>query len=167
MQTQTYGLAFWLPYFGCGLNRTDVYAVRSNMCPSIVFDLDLRRKDVDIAGMRRVLDEQWRKVVAPNYYGDYYPLLPAALAQDIWVAWQFDRPEEGRGVVQAFRRTKCPSGSVRVKLRGLEPTAVYTLTNLDVAGTTEMTGRELLDSGLSIVVKNQPGTAIITYRKKS
>jgi hypothetical protein len=29
-----------------------------------------------------------------------------------------------------------------------------------------MTGRELQDTGLPIVIKDQPGAAIITYRKK-
>jgi len=51
-------------------------------------------------------------------------------------------------------------------LRGLEPEAVYKLTNPDVAGTTEMSGRELLESGLPIAVKNRPGAVIVTYKKK-
>jgi hypothetical protein len=44
---------------------------------------------------------------------------------------------------------------------------VYVLTNLDIAGTTETTGRELLESGLPVVIKEKPGAAIVTYMKKS
>ena len=57
------------------------------------------------------------KLVRPYYYGDYYPLLPCSLNSDCgtdpskersaafeWAAWQFNRPEEGDGMVQAFRR---------------------------------------------------------------
>ena len=46
-------------------------------------------------------------------------------------------------MVQAFRRKESIYESMRGKLHGLEPDAVYTLTHLDSAGTTEMTGREL------------------------
>jgi hypothetical protein len=40
------------------------------------------------------------------------------------------------------------------------------LTNSDVAGTTDMTGRELLEKGLPLVLKERPGAAVIGYRKK-
>ena len=36
--------------------------------------------------------------------GDYYPLTSYSLQPDHWIAWQFNRPETGDGVVQAFRR---------------------------------------------------------------
>ncbi len=36
---------------------------------------------------------------------------------------------------------------------GLDPDAVYTLVDLDVAGATETPGRELLEQGISIVMK--------------
>jgi hypothetical protein len=54
-----------------------------------------------------------------------------------------------------------------LKLRGLEPAAHYTLTNFDVAGTTEMTGRELMDQGIPVNISDRPGAAIVTYKKKS
>ena len=43
---------------------------------------------------------------------------------------------------------------------------VYSLTNLDVPGKSEMTGRELAETGLVIAIKEQPGSALITYKKK-
>ena len=108
---------------------------------------------------------QWRKF-APCYFGDYYPLTPYSLDNTLWIGWQFDCPERGEGVVQAFRRAESPYESMCVKLHGLDPNAVYRLTNLDVAGITEMAGRELLEHGLSIAIKNQPAAAVITYKKK-
>ena len=45
--------------------------------------------------------------------------------------------------------------------RGLNPDAVYVLTNFDVAGATEMSGRELLEKGISVVMKDQPGSTVI------
>jgi len=69
--------------------------------------------------------------------------------------------------VQAFRRAAAPADSIRPKLRGLDPNAIYLLSNLDVAGVTELSGRELMDNGLPIVLKNKPAAAVITYKKKS
>ncbi len=122
------------------------------------------RKDVDWTGARRAYDE-CRKV-ATFYLGDFYPLTSYSTANDVWLAWQFDCPERGEGVVQAFRRAESPYESIRVKLRGLASDAVYALTNLDVAGTKEMTGRELLESGLPVAIMDQPGAVVITYKKK-
>jgi alpha-galactosidase len=168
-QFQTLGLAFWLPYFGCGLNRTDVYTMRSCLCPSIVVDIDLRRKDADLTDMRRVLEDEWRKIVSPNYYGDYYPLIavPVAEAEHVWAAWQFNRPESGQGVVQAFRRAKSVYESARLKLRGLESKATYTVVDIDQGKPQEYSGKELMEKGLSVTIGRQPGAAIIPYKKKS
>lgn len=48
------------------------------------------------------------------------------------MAWQFDRPELGEGMVQAFRRTESPYESARFLLRSLEPDGQYTLTDPDL-----------------------------------
>jgi hypothetical protein len=72
----------------------------------------------------------------------------------------------GEGMVQAFRRSESGSKAIQLKLRGLDPDVVYTLKNFDVIGTTEMTGRELMDGGLPVVVKDRPGAAIVVYKKK-
>jgi hypothetical protein len=68
--------------------------------------------------------------------------------------------------VQAFRHIDSLYESARVRLHGLDKDAVYTLTNLDLPGTTEMTGRELSETGLVIAINEQPGSALITYKKK-
>ena len=69
----------------------------------------------------------------PYIFGDYYPLTPYSLDTKVWAGWQFDRPDLGEGMVQMFRRQDSADESKHVKLRGLEPDAVYTLTNLDTA----------------------------------
>jgi hypothetical protein len=68
--------------------------------------------------------------------------------------------------VQAFRRPDCPVESIRVKLRGIKADAVYVLKNSDVPGTMEVAGCELWDKGLLIPIKDQLGSAIISYQKK-
>ncbi|MBN2559592.1 MAG: GH36 C-terminal domain-containing protein [Phycisphaerae bacterium] len=126
---------------------------------------DMRDKDLNYDLMRR-LAFQWRSV-APYYFRDYYPLTPYSLANDVWMAWQFDRPEQGDGMVQAFRRAESTSESARLILHALEPDAVYTLTNLDESTPAEMTGRELCEEGLPVEIRKRPGAEVITYKKKT
>jgi alpha-galactosidase len=163
-QGHTYGIAFWMPYYGTGTGAVDPYMLRSVLCPHFTACFDMRRKDLDFALLRRVLG-QWRKF-APNYFGDYYPLTPYSLDKSAWIAWQFDRPDAGEGMIQAFRRTESVYESIRVRLRGLDPEARYELTNLVAAGSTKTTGRELMEKGLAIAITDQPGSALIVYRKQ-
>jgi len=163
-QCQTYGLSFWVPYYGTGVTSDDPYTVRSDMAPFFLMSWEMRKKNLNYPLLRRLV-HQWREI-AVHYLGDYYPLTPYSLENTVWIAWQFDDPEKGEGMVQAFRRQKSPGESIRVKLHDLDANAVYTVTNFDATGTTEMTGRELADKGLAVTIKDQPGAAIITYKKK-
>jgi alpha-galactosidase len=162
-QNHTYGLAFWLPFFGTGTSAMDPYDFRSQMCPHFTACFDMRRADLPFAQVRRLL-QQWKSDIAPNYFGDYYPLTPFSAANDSWMAWQFHRPEQGKGVVQAFRRAKSFYESARFKLRGLEAASRYLVTDLDQETPQEMTGRELSEEGLLIAIPQQPGAVVRTYR---
>ncbi|MGD0092773.1 MAG: alpha-galactosidase [Planctomycetota bacterium] len=166
-QTQLYGLAFWEPYFGAPVypaDRVDVYGFRSGLALMTGTGYDTRRKDLDYALLRKLVAE-WREV-APNLYGDYYPLSAWSAEPDVWLAYQFDRPEEGQGVVQAFRRPQSIYEVARFKLRGLEPEARYALRNFDLPGETEALGKELMEKGLAVTIPDQPGAVIIAYKKK-
>ena len=165
-QTQLYGLAFWEPYFGAPVypaDRVDVYGFRSGIAPMTGLGYDARRKDLDWALLRKLVAE--RAEVAANFYGDFYPLTSWSAEPDVWMAWQFDRPEEGQGMVQAFRRPRSVYETARLKLRGLDPDARYALRNLDVPGETEASGRELMEKGLALTIADQPGAVIVVYKK--
>jgi alpha-galactosidase len=109
---------------------------------------------------------QWRQV-AGCMLGDYYPLTPHSLGAGDWIAWQFDRPEQGDGMIQAFRREENGTATLMAKLRGLEASSIYLVSDLDAATSVEVSGSELLERGLSVVIKDRPGSALIYYRKKS
>jgi len=167
-QGHTYGLSSWIPYYGQGVYYSDrqlLYAVRSHYCPAFGFCADVRKPGVDWALFRRVV-EQWRRV-APCFLGDFYPLTPYRLDADVWLAWQFDRPEAGEGLVQVFRRDASAYESARFKLHGLESDARYAVTDLDEAGSREMTGSELLERGLPATLKEKPAAALFHYRRIS
>jgi alpha-galactosidase len=165
-QGHTYGLSSWVPYYGTGTSTIDSYAMRSAMCPHFTACFDMRRKDLNYAEARRLFSS-WRNMANCMLHGDYFPLTPYSLDDTAWIAWQFDMAGKGEGVVQAFRREKSSYESIRVKLQGLDPAAVYTVTNVDVDGATDIAGRELMEKGLLIAIKDQPGAIVIVYKKKS
>ncbi len=164
-QGHTYGAAFWMPHFGTGLGSqlNTPYTLRSGLCPTFIACFDVRQKDLDYKMYRRVLDG-WRKY-SQYFYGDYYPLTPYNLDEQAWIAWQFDCPERGEGMIQAFRRGQSIYESARFKLRGLSPEAKYRLTDIDGGQQfAEMRGKELMDKGVTVAVGEQPGAVVVTYK---
>ena len=162
-QNCTYGISFWIPLSGTGAADVDPYTFRSNMAPFTNCLWDMRSKTLDYDLMRK-LTGQWRQVSA-YYTGDYYPLTTYSLDDDAWVAWQFDRPELGEGMVQAFRRSESMYAAIGFQLKGLDPNAKYIVTNMDRKGSKRMTGRQLMDGYLLIEITEKPGSALITYKK--
>ncbi|HEX4487854.1 MAG TPA: GH36 C-terminal domain-containing protein, partial [Terriglobales bacterium] len=163
-QMQTLGMAQWIPYFGTGTSGLDPYVFRSQMTPAIITSWDLRDKTLDTDAMRKLV-KQWR-TVAPNYYGDFYPLTAYSLSKDVWAAMQFDRPDVGEGFVEIFRRSRSPYETARIKLQGLNPGARYVFTNLDETGEHELSGKELMEQGLEVQMKSAPASALLSYKRK-
>ena len=174
-QCMTYGISLWLPfhgtgtvaartapYYGSGLTPVEPYAFWSNAAPSFGCGFDMRVKELDYEALRRLFG-QWCKV-SVNYYGDFYPLTPSSRDKTVWIAWQFDRPEAGAGLVQAFRRDDNNEGSRSFRLRGLEPDTNYEITNLDGGEPQQASGRELMDKGLVINIADKPGAAVVAYK---
>jgi len=175
-QCMTYGISSWIPYHGTGTvacadapyyggdwTPVEPYAFWSNAAPSLGSGIDVRVPNIDYDALRRLVG-QWRKT-SSCYYGDFYPLTTYSRKGDAWIAWQFDRPDLGQGMVQAFRRKDSKSESSHFKLRGLDPSTRYRLTTFDVPGTIERTGRALMDEGLSVSIKDPPAAAVITYER--
>jgi alpha-galactosidase len=162
-QCHTYGLAPWMPFYGTGFIDFNAYIVRSLMGPNTTLSCDARRKDLDWPLLRKLV-AQWREIV-PNYFGDFHPLTPYSLGNDAWMAWQFDRPEAGEGIVQAFRRAECIFRVAELRLRGLDGAANYLVTDLDVNQPRQMSGRELMDKGLAVEIPDRPAAVVIKYEK--
>ncbi len=164
VQNITYGIASWVPIYGTGTIGQDPYTNRSAWGPWPGIAWDLRRPGLDLPALRRMTEEC--RTVSHYFYGDYYPLTPYSTANSAWMAWQFDRPDLGTGMVQAFRRAQSPYASAVLNLRGLDPEATYELTDLDQPGTVELTGRQLMEKGLTVTMPEAPTALIYTYRIK-
>ena len=188
-QLSTEGLAYWRPHYGTILQMRprDNYHFRSGFAPGLSFALFNAAGTKDQIGSfipadfpfdwLRTQVEQLKRV-RPYYYGDYYPLLPCSVNTDCvagagdersaafeWAAWQFNRPEEGDGMVQAFRREKSEDAAKDIRLRGLDTAASYEVTNLDAGVPKTVTGKDLMQKGLHVEVAEEPGAAIIHYKK--
>jgi len=64
----------------------------------------------------------------------------AFLRNDSWLAYQFNCPCAGDGIIMAFRREMCSTDSLQVKLKGLEHNATYEILDNN-------TGKVLIKSG--------------------
>jgi alpha-galactosidase len=175
-QCMTYGISLWLPYHGTGTvaarnasyygsGRTPVepYAFWSNVTPSLGFGIDMRVPDLDYPALRQLVD-QWRQVIL-NYFGDFYPITSWTRDNSLWMAWQFDRPEQGMGLVQVFRREDSPYESARFRLRNLDPEATYEISCFGLHPSRRLSGRELIEQGLPVTLSERPQAAVILYRR--
>ena len=161
-QCHTYALSFWVPFYGTGTGAIDPYMFRSVMCPSFTACFDMQNKEANWDLARKLLGE-WRKIT-PCMLGDYYPLTPYSLTNDVWIGWQFDRPEQGDGVIQVFRRGDSIYRQADLKLHGLEAEKEYAITDLDTNKSTRSRGRELMEQGITIEITQKPGAALLTYQ---
>lgn len=171
-QNATLNLIPYLPFQGCEFNCVPVgddYAAFSIISSGTVItpsDFDggiLRRKitDAETAWFKKVFDVAIR--MRPFYLGDFYQLTDETGAgNDVWCAWQCDRPDLKAGFAIFFRRGAAADGSRTFKLGGIDPGATY---ELDVYGSAKETvkGSELANR----TVRLQPRSfQLIFYQKR-
>jgi len=163
-QSQTWGIALWIPYFGTGTNHEDAYEFRSVMVPNVNALWDVRRRDLDYDLIRNLV-AQWRGV-GELFGGDYYPLTPYSLENDAWIGWQFHRPDLEKGMVLLFRRPESLRASERFPLWGLDAESRYWIVDLDVRERVSVLGGdELTATGVSVDIVAAPGSAMLVYER--
>jgi len=163
MQMQTFGLLFWIPYFGTAINSADPYVFRSQMTPAVGLGLDPGKIEADQVALRRLLG-QWREL-ARYYFGDFFPLTEYKAGNSAWIAWQLNDASSGGGAIQAFRREDSPFTLARFKLRGLDAAARYAVRNPDSPEVLNFTGKQLSEEGLPVSITNAPGAVTVLYAK--
>ncbi|MCL6429277.1 MAG: alpha-galactosidase [Anaerolineae bacterium] len=169
MQTQTQGLAPWVPLSAGCCRSPDRYSFRSALGPGMVVIWTTRALEerVDFPERlplaRELLAELLR--VRPYFYGDFYPLVPFSLSAKAWTAWQLHRPDMGEGLVLALRRPQSEQTRLESPLHGLDPSARYELQNADTGEVTVASGSELLEKGVCIDIAERPGSALVLYRQ--
>jgi len=159
-QGQTYGLSFWLPFQGTGTYLYDSYSFRSFYMAG--FGMGLLTPENTSAQQQAYTE--CRKIAPDILFGDYYPLLPYSLQPDKWIAWQFNRPDQGTGIIQAFRRDSCDESVKILYFKNLFTNVQYEVTNMDEDDFTIISGKQLMEKGWRVEIKEKPGAAIIIYR---
>ena len=161
-QVQNAGLSLYVPLHSGGVWSFDPYNFRSAATAGVSVCADL---SIDPAGQeaaRKMIAEA--KALRPCYLGDYYPLLDITAHKQSWCAWQYDRPDLGRGFFMCFRREKSPFPGTELKLHGLEEGIRYRVTNMDDHSTQTFTGAELAKR-FSVEILESPGSVLFTYEK--
>lgn len=162
-QNHTYGLNFYLHLHGTGLFESSVYDFRSSMSSALVLMWDIHSAG-SVPVMQKIVKDFKR--LRPYYYGDYYPLTGTEnlIGDAIWLAYQLNRPEQEDGVIMAFRRGNCEEESLQVRLNGLDPQADYELIDEDSQIKEIKNGEELL-KGVTLTLKDKPGSLLIWYKR--
>jgi len=163
-QCHAYGLNLYLPMHGTGNFTVSPYHFRSNMSTSMVINWDINSKEHTQPELQKYFSDY--KLLRPYYYGDYYPLTDTVnmTNDNVWLAYQLNRPDKGDGIIMAFRRKSCNEESLLVKLRGVDPKVIYELMDEDTQINLTKTGEELI-KGFKLTLNQKPGSLLIWYRK--
>lgn len=162
-QCHTYGLNFFLPLHGTGILRTDKYSFRSSVSSALIYNWKITSKHESIIDMQNCLKEYAE--IRPYFYEDYYPLsgVEDLTRDNIWLAYQMNRPSDSSGIVIAFRRHKSPDNSIIVQLAGLDRDKTYMISNYDNDVVFTKTGKELM-AGFKLDIEQPRGSLLLHYK---
>lgn len=159
----------WMPYSGTGTGRGyDEYRIRSAYDSSMTMNYSFSEKEAFCDTKEKIdylkkYTEEYLKL-RPYFSEDFYPLTEFSDKLDTWCASQFDRPSEGDGIVQVFRRENSPYESASFMLGGIDENADYLFTDID-GGEFNVGGKELITEGLKINIPEKRTAKIYIYKK--
>jgi alpha-galactosidase len=166
-QSHTFGLNFYLPIHGTAIYKTDSYTFRSGLGGTAVMNWEVTgRESESIPSIQKRIKDYLN--LRPYFYGDYYPLTSSrnTTRDNIFLAYQLNRPEKGDGIILAFRRRDCSEETIKVRLGGMDQKATYNLDFEDYGIKIQKTGLELTE-GLDISFPQKPASLLVRYTKIS
>ncbi len=170
-QSQNMSYNNWMPYSGSGSGRVwgDSYIMRGSYSASMTTNYTFSERDSfgknreQLDWIRRYGDEYLR--VRPYMSCDFYPLSEIVAGLDAWLASEFNRPEEGDGIVLVFIREKSPYKRAVYRLRGLDETADYIIRDADDGSEIIKSGAELMKSGFEVRTDKTRCAKLYFYHK--
>lgn len=164
-QVMNFALNRYVPLTQSGSMGTSPYLIRSAFNGGLSFGEDTRPPDYPRSQLAEGIAEckRLRKYLT----GDFYPILMPSESPDEWCVYQYHRAKEGDGCVFVFRRHESPYRSVDLKLRGIDPSAVYLLheyRGYQPEPARKLTGAELLV--YTAEVPEKPGSLLLEYVKQ-
>ncbi len=171
-QAHNTGFSCLFPYSATGINgeMDDVYEIRS--CYGSGFNAHnwwwTEDNPVEYTPKMDILKKTIReyKKIRHLFGCDFYPLTPYDRSKENWCVWQYNSPEDGEGVVIAFRREKSPISSMKIQLNGLSGDD-YIFTNYDTNEKFTVNGEELMKNGLEISLQEKRSSTVFAYRKNN
>ena len=163
LQAHNAGLSRLLPYNGCTIKLSDEYSLRSAYSSShgVAYWNAIFQKEekVDWAAAKKCCDEYRR--IRKYLPCDFYNHGSAGLDATAWAIWQYNDPDKGEGVVQAFRRAASPFSRASISLKGLPAGAKVEVENLDTGAKVEVAGE------LDISLPKRHSSTVLLYRVKA
>jgi alpha-galactosidase len=160
-QCHTYGLQQFVPCSGTGNNNPQKYYFRSSMGGAVVMGWELNNS-FNVSQAHEAIAEF--RALRPYFSGDFYPLTEYSTSDEVWAAFQWDRPEQADGIVLAFRRPQAAKPSISIRLNNVDAGADYELVFDDYGIALTRSGREI-GAGLAIKIPEAPGSLLIKYRR--
>jgi len=162
-QCHTLGLNLYIPIHGTAIYKTDSYTFRSGLGAAAVMSWEITGKSSEpIPSFQKRIREF--KELRPFYYGDYYPLTENRdnTVDNVWIAYQLNRPDKNDGLVIAFRRPSSETQLLHVRLHGLHKDFIYELFFEDYGIRVKKKGGELME-GVDLTIPQAPGSLMIKY----
>ncbi len=169
-QCHTVNYGTWMPYSGSGTGRLyDTYRIRSSYSPAMAFAHGLTEREnfgeneEEITLLKKHLDEYVK--IRDYLTEDMYPLTQVSTRTDIWSATQYDRPENGDGMIQVFRRENSPYNTASFNLGNINTSKTYTFTDIDTNEEIVLNGNELITNGFEVKLKEKRSSKIYLYKR--
>ena len=88
------------------------------------------------------------------YYDDYYQLTDYTINANRWNGWEFFDKQSSSGFAQFYCTEKSTELTKTFKLKGLDASKTYKITDFDGLVSVTATGKDLMDKGITITVPN-------------
>lgn len=167
-QCHNHTFSLWMPYSGTGTGRMyDEYRIRSSYSASLAtnYSFSLKETFCDTAEKVEFLKKYTNEYlqVRPYFSEDFYPLTECNDALDVWCAMQFDRPTNGDGIIEVFRRENSPYETAIFDLKGISENKNYKFTDLD-GDEFMLSGSEIIKNGIRLKITEKRKAKIYLYQ---
>ncbi len=167
-QTQSQGLAQYIPLFTVGVWSPEPYEFRSAQTAGAICEWPYLDEDFPWELARKMVAEA--KENRKYWLGDFYPLTPPSKSLEEITVYQLHRSDLREGIIYAFRRPECEYIGIIVPLKGLSPSSTYVLEFIDdflKKRRKTAKGEKLLREGIDIRLPQKKSSLLIRYKEMS
>jgi alpha-galactosidase len=165
-QTTLMSVSLWFPFFklqAYSIDGLSEYQMRSVLAPWSNYNVSSISKSTPWDLLKQMDGEHQR--LAELYYKDVYQLTKVNKSPAVWRALEYNDPVEGSAAVMCFRGEKNDVNSMTFTLYGLNAEAKYEVKDCNGLIDRIMTGAELMNTGLEVVL-SEPGSSALVFIKK-